>query len=339
MGAFRISTRSGAASRRRHQTGLSLVELLVVIGIIAILASVLLPMLGRSREASRRATCLNNLKQMGVALSMYSGETRGGLYPPIANYYDVEENCDTSLFFAEGVASRAVFFWNPDGMYPDYIPNLDVIVCPSDPGWTAEDLHNRFTGELDITRKCVGRRGWTSLNGSYTYQGHVFDKLVDRQDFTISVSLFRGLSGLVCPSAPPGGRVNAQMAAMLLLLKNTPPEDQADFLEYNIDLRDFNHLTPEPIGNASGTDLLRLRSGVARLIITDVNNPAAATAVSSTIPVMWDQMATLPSPMGYNHVPGGTNVLFLDGHVEFVIYPGIGPATTGAAIFSGCLEG
>ena len=68
--------------RRRAFT---LVELLVVIGIIALLISVLLPVLNRARAASNSVYCLSSLKQMGVAIQMYAGPNKGSL--PIA-YWD-----------------------------------------------------------------------------------------------------------------------------------------------------------------------------------------------------------------------------------------------------------
>jgi prepilin-type N-terminal cleavage/methylation domain-containing protein/prepilin-type processing-associated H-X9-DG protein len=68
----------------KRQTAFTLIELLVVVAIIAILAAMLLPALGRAREAAKQSICIGNLKQMIVALQMYVDESNG--YLPNVNW-------------------------------------------------------------------------------------------------------------------------------------------------------------------------------------------------------------------------------------------------------------
>ena len=76
-------------SARRLRKGFTLIELLVVIAIIAILAAILFPVFAQAREAARKTACINNLKQMGTGLLMYSQDYDEELPPAWIGYPSV----------------------------------------------------------------------------------------------------------------------------------------------------------------------------------------------------------------------------------------------------------
>jgi len=77
-------------------------------------------------------------------------------------------------------------------------------------------------------------------------------------------------------------------------------------------------ITNNPTDNS--LTCLAMREGVERFLITDINNPGGSAKAQSTIEIMYDIVDTDPSD--FNHIPGGSNVLYMDGHVSFVRYAG-----------------
>lgn len=313
-----------------NKQAFTLVELMVVIAIMIALAGILLPVLASSKESARRATCANNLKQWGLIFKMYASESIGGRFP---NHQPDEGSPIAASSFAWPKVS------GPSGreVYPEYLSDIRMGLCPSSMAdhpecWTPDcgpyqasffapiGTYNDSGAFVPLDEAGLATWGGvrqTPFFGTRRYKAN--SAAIERLVF--SSFDYEYLNRLVKVDWISNSGDNCILAHALMSDATSKPmggitclgEDQADSVSVTLSF--------------GQVDCEFIRKGIERLLITDVNNPAAAAQAQANIVVVWDTTKqdgewSSQSPLSmYNHVPGGANLLYMDGHVQFVKYP------------------
>jgi prepilin-type N-terminal cleavage/methylation domain-containing protein/prepilin-type processing-associated H-X9-DG protein len=188
-----------------------------------------------------------------------------------------------------------LLFFDGPSTYPEYLTEPRLLACPS----SIDAMNQIRAGRWNRPDGPGGGRRDGSTNPclfdavSYFYAGWIF-----QSDWV----------------AEPGTRdVSRQFAEVL---RNTLTSGDLAALDASLKFQDELDVAHEA---------LRIHDGAERFFITDINNPSTAKISQSMFPVLFDRVDM--RVQGFNHVPGGSNVLYMDGHVDWQRYPGDYPVS------------
>lgn len=174
--------------KKAQRSGFTLIELLVVISIIATLAALILPGVQNARETARRMTCLNNMRNIGLATQAYATSNKGKI-PPLAGRVDLDSGLESGVNRTAGWPIHLLPYLDQNELFERMqilsgaqsltelaSTRIEVYTCPDDP---QSDSPGRLT--FVANGGYITSDRWNALN-SNTHRPHIYDQVFNDTD-------------------------------------------------------------------------------------------------------------------------------------------------------------
>jgi hypothetical protein len=284
----------------------TLIEILVVIFIVGLLTAILLPAVQSARGTARRISCVNNLKQFGIAIQYYV--TDNNVFPIGANGNGSFSFHAILLPYLEQVNIYNCINFNSSAIWEAFFTNttvsrahLSTFWCPSDPETTSFYSGNPFTpGKTNYVGNVGNDQTFISSNGIIVF------KHVSPQTATDGLSSTVAVSEIQVSKQKKEGRLRT-----IYMAPNKSWGEKYDLDTFTERCRNLLYFTPNFSMNKGEIWLFGQRFQTLYNHVMPPNQPSCNF-------ILGNLSATNDAETATSLHPGGVNALFADGHVQFV---------------------